>query len=169
MGTSLIARRRCLLWPLAWAASQAHALDTPKGRPVLSVTGRISQRNGLDIADFDLEMLAALPQHSFSTRTPWDKTPRKFTGPLLRDLLASVGAQGKLLKAAALNDYKVEIPVEDAQLYDVIICHLIDDQPMRIRDRGPLFIVYPFDAYPAIQSGRYFSRAIWQLRRIDVQ
>lgn len=157
------------MWTLGLWAPWASALDAPKGRTVLSVTGRISQRNAPDGAEFDLEMLAALPQHSFSTRTPWDKTARKFTGPLLRDLLASVGAQGRLLKAAALNDYKVEIPVEDAQQYDVIICHLIDDQPMRIRDRGPLFIVYPFDAHPAIQSGRYFSRAIWQLRRIDVE
>ena len=67
-----------------------------------------------------MAMLERLPQHSFVTRTPWYATPRKFTGPLLRDVLAACGAQGSNLRATALNDYRVDLPFEDAQRFDVL-------------------------------------------------
>jgi len=163
-------RRRWLLaTALAGVLGTALALPAPKQRVVLSLSGHITHRNAGAQADFDLEMLEALPQHSFTTQTPWDKTPRKFTGPLLRDVLEAAGAQGQVLHAVALNDYKVDIPAQDAQQFDVIVAHHIDDQPMRVRDRGPLFIVYPYDTDPVLRNGRFFSRSIWQLRRLDVQ
>ncbi len=148
---------------------QVRALDRSKSRVVLSVTGRISQRNAGERAEFDMDMLAALPQHSFTTNTPWYKEPRKFTGPLLRDVLAAVGAQGKTLRAVALNDYKVELPVEDSKRFDVVMARLMDDKPMPVRDKGPLFIIYPFDSNEALRSELYYSRAAWQLKSLEVE
>ena len=116
-----------------------------------------------------MAMLEKLPQHSFSTKTPWYGEPRKFTGPLLRDLLAAAGAEGKQLKAVALNDYKVDIPVEDTKSYDVVLARLMDDKPMAVRDKGPLFIIYPFDARPELRNTIYYSRCAWQLKAIEVQ
>jgi hypothetical protein len=147
----------------------AWALDAPKGKVVLSITGAITQRNAADRADFDMAMLSALPQHSFSAQTPWFKTPRKFTGPLLRDVLAAAGAKGGTLTAVALNDYKVELPADDASKFDVVMARLMDDEPMPIRDKGPLFIVYPFDSQSLLRSERYYSRSAWQLRTLDVK
>jgi hypothetical protein len=161
--------RRHAIAMLAACGAPAWALDAPKGKVVLSITGAISQRNAGDRADFDMDMLAALPQHSFSTRTPWYKVPRKFTGPLLRDVLAAVGATGKTLNAVALNDYKVPIPAEDAQKYPVVMARLLDGQPMAVRDKGPLFIIYPYDSDAALRSERYYSRSAWQLRTLDVK
>lgn len=147
----------------------AQALTVAKGRVVLTVKGKISRRNTAAAADFDMDMLADLPQHRFVTRTPWDKQAREFTGPLLRDVLAAVGASGKTVLAVALNDYKVEIPSEDAELFEVIVARLIDGQPMRVRDRGPLFIIYPYDRDEQLRSDRYFKRSAWQLRTLDIQ
>jgi hypothetical protein len=145
------------------------ALAPAKGRVVLTVRGKIGRHNSPEAADFDMDMLAALPQHRFVTRTPWDKQAREFTGPLLRDVLAAAGASGKTVLAVALNDYKVEIPTEDADQYEVIVARLIDGQPMRVRDRGPLFIIYPYDRDEQLRSDRYFKRSAWQLRILDVQ
>jgi hypothetical protein len=145
------------------------ALDAPKGKVVLSITGAIGQRNADGRADFDMAMLAALPQHSFSTQTPWFKAPRKFTGPLLRDVLSAAGAKGANLTAVALNDYKVELPVADATQYDVVMARLLDDEPMSVRDKGPLFIIYPFDSQALLRSERYYSRSAWQLRSLEVK
>jgi hypothetical protein len=147
----------------------AHALDSPKDKVILSISGSINLKNTGAQADFDMAMLAALPQHSFTTKTPWYAEPKKFTGPLLRDVLAAVGAQGKMLKAVALNNFKVEIPVEDAQQLEVIVALLMNDQPMAIRDKGPLFVIYPFETNIELQSTRYYSRSIWQLRALEVQ
>ena len=113
-------------------------------------------------------MLAALPQTSFTTRTPWYAQPRRFTGPLLRDVLAAAGAKGTLIRLTALNDYRVDMPFADAQRHDVIVARLLDAKPMAVRDKGPLFVIYPFDAHAELRGAVYYSRSAWQLRKIDV-
>jgi len=60
------------------------------------------------------------------------------------------------------------MPYEDAQRYDVIVARLLDDKPMSVRDKGPLFVIYPFDSRPELRGAVYYSRSAWQLRKIDV-
>jgi hypothetical protein len=146
----------------------AGALDKPAGRIVLTVRGRVRSPNDGALAQFDMAMLAALPQHSFSTRTPWFAEARRFTGPLLRDVLAAAGAQGSTLRLIALNDYRIDMPFDDVQQYDVLLARLLDDRPMAVRDKGPLFVIYPFDSLSELRSATYYSRSAWQLRTIDV-
>ena len=72
------------------------------------------------------------------------------------------------LKATAINDYAVEIPVEDAVEGGPIIAFMRNGAPMSVRDKGPLWIVYPYDSDPAYQTEVIYSRSIWQLDRIEV-
>ena len=162
-------RRQCLLAASAlFLARPSHALEAPKGKVFLTLSGNIQFKNAGERADFDMAMLAALPQHSFTTQTPWYKEKKKFTGPLLRDVLDAAGARGNTLRAVALNNFKVEIPVADTRKFPVLLSRLMDDQPMRVRDKGPLFIIYPFDADPALRSTHYYNRSVWQLRSLEV-
>ncbi|EHL22865.1 hypothetical protein KYG_10890 [Acidovorax sp. NO-1] len=147
----------------------AHALDKPGGPVVLTVEGAISQTNVGAQAQFDMQMLEKLPQHSFTTQTPWYPNAVTFTGPLLRDVLAAVGAQGTRITAVALNDYRTEIPAEDATRHDVIVARLMNNRPMRIREKGPLFIVYPFDTKAELRSELYYNRAAWQLNALRIR
>ncbi len=146
----------------------AHALETPTATVVLTITGRVRKPNQGSEAQFDMAMIEHLPQASFTTRTPWYAQPRQFTGPLLRDVLRAAGAHGTLLRARALNDYRVDIPFEDTQRYDIVVARLLDGAPMAVRDRGPLFVVYPFDAQPELRNAVYYSRSAWQLKSIEV-
>ena len=155
-----------LSWLLPAAAS---ALGLPQGSVVLSLSGRVRNPNLGAVAAFDMAMLEALPQASHTVQVPWYNEPRKFTGPLLRDVLAAAGHHGSTtMRTLALNDYRVDIPVDDALRYDVLLARLLDDRPMPVRDKGPLFIIYPFDAQPALRNPVYYSRSAWQLRTIDV-
>jgi hypothetical protein len=149
-------------------AQPAQALDVPKGRVILTVSGQITRANGSDGANFDMAMLAALPQHSFRTVTPWHAEPRTYSGPLLLDVLAAAGSHGERLTAMALNRYRVAIPATDASQWQVIVAREVNGQPMAIRDKGPLFIIYPFDNHSDLRNERYYSRSAWQLRRIEV-
>lgn len=170
--SSVLSRRqwlRTLALAGLGAGGSAHALDKPAGPVVLTLSGRVRSPNDGNRAQFDMAMLERLPQTSFTTRTPWYAQARKFTGPLLRDVLAAAGASGTMLKAVALNDYWVEIPFEDAARHDVIVARLLDDKPMAVRDKGPLFMVYPFDAQPELRNPVYYSRSAWQLRTIEVR
>jgi hypothetical protein len=151
-----------MTWP-AWAA-----LPKPAGRVILSVKGQVAPAHAAGGADFDDAMLAAMPQRTLNTRTPWHEGVKKFTGPLLRDVLSAVGAKGQTIRAVALNDYKVDIPFEDAQKIDVVMARLLDDKPMPVRDKGPLFIIYPFDDRPELRTPQYYSRCAWQLRTIEI-
>lgn len=164
-------KRRSLLplmaWPLA-APKLAHALAAPSGPVLLLVTGRLRHSNRHDGAAFDMAMLAQLPQARLRTRTPWYPEPREFTGPLLRDVLAAAGAHGQALRARALNDYQVSIPMDDVLQHDVVLARLLDGAPLAVRDKGPLLIMYPFDQKPALRSTLYYTRCAWQLQAIEV-
>jgi hypothetical protein len=170
--SSMTSRRTLLLG--AWgaglvAARDAVALEQPLGAVVLTIQGQLRSPNDGGHASFDMPMLERMPQTSFTTRTPWFAQPRQFTGPLLRDVLRAAGAQGTLLRARALNDYRVDIPYDDAQRFDLIVARLLDGAPMPVRDKGPLFAIYPFDAQPELRSATYYSRSAWQLRSIEVK
>lgn len=163
------ASRRRLLAALLALPCAALALDAPAGRVVLTITGDIEQRNTPSGAQFDVAMLEKMPVLSFSTKTPWFPEPRKFTGVLMRDLLAAVGAKGRTATAIALNDYRVDIPVEEAQRHDLLVAWLLDDKPMAVRDKGPLVVIYPFDGHPELKTALNYSRAAWQLKQLDVR
>ena len=164
-------RRFALLLALAAATplSFAQSLDAPKGRTVLSVSGKIGATNKGDLAVFDMAMIEKLPQHSFTTRTPWYDKPVKFTGPLLKDVLALVKSSGTTLSAVAINDYKINIPIEDLGKHGVLMARLIDDKPIPVRSKGPLFVVYPFDNAAELRTSVYYERSIWQLKALDLQ
>ena len=78
------------------------------------------------------------------------------------------GSVGPQLRAVALNDYRVAIPADDAQRFDVLLATQLDDQPMAVRDKGPLFIIYPFDSHATLRNPVYYSRCAWQLKAIEV-
>jgi hypothetical protein len=168
-----IPHRRTLILGLAaswWMSAGAAraAVDRPRGPVVLTVQGRVRMPNQGDHRVFDMSMLEQMPQHEIVAKTPWYAQPRKFSGPLLRDVLAAAGAQGSQVRALALNDYRVDIPFDDALRHDVIVARLLDDKPMAVRDKGPLFIMYPFDHKPELRNAVYFSRCAWQLRTLEV-
>ncbi|APW40791.1 hypothetical protein RD110_18430 [Rhodoferax koreense] len=150
------------------AAGQALALEAPADPVVLTISGPVTQANKGQDAVFDMKMLAKLPQKTFSTRTPWYPEAMSFTGPLLRDVLAAAGARGSKIVASALNDYKTEIPFDDALRQDAIVARLMNDQPMPVRGKGPLFIVYPYDSKSELRSEIYYNRSAWQLKALTV-
>jgi hypothetical protein len=167
MATTLL--RVFLTCALFAAASVAQALDPARGEVVLTVSGAISDTNAGDTAEFDLSMLQALETVTIETTTIWTDGPQTFVGVPLNALLAEVGASGEMLRASAINDYAVEIPVSDAVDGGPILAYLRNGEPMSVRDKGPLWVVYPFDTSPEYQSELIYSRSIWQLDRIEVQ
>lgn len=148
---------------------RALALAPAVGTPLLTVKGKLSKPNAGALALFDGPLLEQLPQHSFDTSSPWHKGKKTYTGPLLREVLAAAGAKGQTVHAEALNDYKVNIPFDDAHKWDVIVARLINGQALTVRDKGPLLIMYPFDQRPDLRTALYYNRCIWQLRSLDVR
>lgn len=168
---SPLPRQLGVLWVMLglFAGSSVGALEAPKGPVVLQVSGLIEAHNQGKVAALDMRALQALPQKSFTTQTPWDQKPVTFSGPLLRDVLHLVKAKGQHIRAVALNDYRVRLPVSDAREHDVVVAVQMNGQAIPVRTKGPLFIVYPFDAKKELQHKTYYERSIWQLKAIEVE
>jgi hypothetical protein len=145
----------------------AEPLPLPRGPVVLTVSGKIEQTNGNGVALFDREMLEALGETSFSTRSELSDIPQLFQGIPLRALVERVGAHGKSLRASALNDYVAVIPVDDLK-FNPILATKVDGRLLTLRDKGPLWIAYPRDQYKVLQDARYDSRWVWQLNKLHV-
>lgn len=147
----------------------AFALTAPAEAPILTVSGNISVTNQGKTAQFDRAMLEALGQVSFVTNTPWYKEPVKFEGVPLAKLMEAVGAKGQRLTVVALNDYSADVPMEDVSRYNVILALKRNGEYLPLRDKGPLFVIYPYDSDPDLRNQKFYSRSVWQVARIEVK
>jgi hypothetical protein len=115
---------------------------------------------------FDRAALEAMPRESFSTTTIWTKGKHEFTGVPLKLLLAAAGITSGTVRAVAMNDYAVTIPVDTLGAKAPIVADRIDGEPFGPRKKGPLWIVYPYDSNVTFQSEAAYGRSIWQLTRV---
>lgn len=146
----------------------AEPLPPPTGPVLLTLSGKIEQTNVGHEAQFDRQMLEALGHASFTTGHSLSNKPQLFEGVPLRAVLDRVGVSGTTMLASALNRYRVSIPLEDLK-YDPLIAMRADGQELKLRDKGPLWIVYPRDSHSALQTQTFDSRWIWQLNKLDVE
>lgn len=127
------------------------------------------ERDGVLIKEFDRAALEAMPQISFRTSTIWTEGETEFTGVSLLGLLRDCGITDGAFRAIALNDYAVEIPVDELLDEAPIIAHLMDGEPFSRRGKGPLWIVYPYDSSPEFRSETAYGRSVWQLTRLSAE
>jgi hypothetical protein len=149
--------------------AEAQPIPAPKEKPILTVSGNISVKNQGETAVFDRAMLEAVGTVSYETGTPWYPEPVKFEGVPLAKLMQYLGAKGEHVVVTALNDYSSDIPFTDIMKYNVILATKQNGQYMSVRDKGPLFIVYPFDSDPELKHQTYYGRSVWQVSRITVK
>jgi hypothetical protein len=153
------------------AAAQARAvpLPQPESKVVLRVTGNVANPNSRDGAEFDVAMLERLGVVHLTTRTPWTKGPQHFTGVPAARVLAAAAARGGAIDAVTLNGYSIAVPLDDLRRYGVILAMRQDGRPLRPRDRGPLWLVYPWSRFPEIDDPVHHARSIWPVKSLIVR
>ena len=151
---------------LATAPLAAETLPAPEGDIMITLSGALENETADGVVQMDMAQLQAMPTQEFTTSTIWVEGDLTFTGVSLKALLEHAGAMGNTIEAVALNDYKVEIPVDSLTDDAPIVAYLMNGEPMSPRDKGPLWIVYPYDSDADYRSEVIYSRSIWQLDRI---
>ena len=163
---------------LAWAASilmlaavpaLAQPLAKPADRAFLEVTGKVKVTNDGDKAVFDLALLESIGKVKIKTSTAWTEGTPEFEGVNLKTLFDRLGASGETVTAVALNDYKVEIPMADCQRYPVILAYRMNGELLRVREKGPLWIIYPQDEFPALKNKETQAKWVWQVKELRVR
>jgi len=162
LASVLLAAAALVSVPLWEPASAPAAEVLPMGKTVLTVSSR-----GKD-TPFDMRMLEALPQTTLAVDTPWYPRKVSFRGPLLRDVLAAAGAGGTRITAVAINDYAAEIPFDDALRHDTVLALRLNGKLMSPRDKGPLFMIYPYGEFPPEEVQKYYGRSVWQVDMLKV-
>jgi hypothetical protein len=140
----------------------AAAIPAAAADHVLSVEGKAASMT-FTMADLD-----ALPQAALDTTTPWTNGMVRFSGPLVRDVLARSSIAAKSFRAIALNDYAIAVPASDFARHDVILATRMDGREMPVREKGPLWIVYP-DANGNHENPVIRDRMVWQLKALVAQ
>ena len=150
------------------ALSQEAAVRLPDGDVILRTDGNISVRNDQDQLSLDQTMLDELPQVEFATSTIWTEGIDVFSGPTLKILVDFSGGGSGDVIASALNDYKMTVPrsfIEDAA---PIVATRINGKTFSVREKGPLWIVFPYDKSTHYQSEFTYALSVWQLSRLTV-
>ena len=158
-----------LLCRLVQSVTWAGDLPKPVGKPILTIYGNIENTNENGKAVFDLASLEKLGVVSFETTSPWYNGRTKFEGVPMNKLMEYVGAKGTNVNVIALNDYSTVIPLSDFKKYNAILALKVNGEYMRIRDKGPSFIVYPYDSLPELNNQIYYSRSAWQVSKMKIE
>jgi hypothetical protein len=158
----MVFQRRRILAVLVSGCLAGQALAESHEPVILTVTGLD------DVVEYTLSDLEALGLSSFQTTTIWSDGVQEFTGVSLRALLQDLGVTEGVFMARAINDYAVEVPVSDGVENGPILAHHRNGEPMSVRDKGPLWLVYPYDLNSDYRSEVIYSRSIWQLDRIEI-
>lgn len=155
-----------LLWWCCIAPASAEALLRKDGI-ILSASGAIERYNEKDAFVFSYDSLSALGLARIRTSTPWTDGVPEFEGVLVSRVIDYLGGKGSTMVVTALNDYRVEIPMEDLQRYPVLFALSMNGQRLTPRDKGPIWIVYPRDQFAELRGEKARTRSVWQLKNIE--
>jgi hypothetical protein len=147
----------------------AATIGEPKGEVVLTVSGAITTDDGKKSARFDRAMLESLPQQTYATVTPWTDGKIEFSGVSGRALMDLFGVAQGSVRAVALNDYAATIPVSDFIEGGAILALRVNGERMSVREKGPIWIIYPWSDHPELNTDDVFGRAVWQLKELVIQ
>lgn len=154
----------CVLWLAAFPVRQAQAGGVERSLTITTVTGtgQLLFERAFDLADLD-----ALPQAKILTHTPWTHGMQTFTGPSLSTLAALAGKPVKEVRITSLGDWSATIPASDWRSQGVILASRLNGDTMRVRDKGPYWIMYPIDGRRDLDTQMYQGRMVWQVKALE--
>jgi len=111
--------------------------------------------------------LLRLDTTSLETTTPWTDGLIVFEGARLETVLEASDIDAEQLLASALNGYSVVISVATAIEEGALIAVQANGEPMRVRDKGPFWLVFPCTDRTELLNREMRSWSVWQLQRLE--
>lgn len=143
------------------------SVESEAGKPVASYTAQ--------------DLGKAFPAKVIETNTPWTNGAKlRYRGASLKQVLAKHGlSEAKIIEGFALDDYQAQLEMKEIDVYDPIIATEIgcsdadrssavcatgqEFRPLTDADRGPYYVVWPYDRLPKASGPGDNSRWIWFL------
>ena len=150
-------------------AAVAETLPAPTDTVILRLDGKVTAVNVESATVFDLPMLKALGNETFSAETEWTEGTPAFTGVPLKALIDKVGGTGAEIIATAADGYAISIPMADVDQYTLLLIYEIDGMELDPTDKGPLWIMYRWDQMTAQEIEDKSPNAVWQLQQLTFE
>jgi len=131
----------------------AHAEDTS----ILTIELLDGTRKSLSLSDMD-----RFPQVEIRTATPWHQGLQIFSGPSLHAVLAAFDLTGATILAKAINNYESLLETAQTTPDYPILATRQNGTPMTVRDKGPVFIIFPYDRL-GHEDKALLRQSVWQL------
>jgi hypothetical protein len=114
--------------------------------------------------------LSALKQQEIITSSLWTTGVNTFTGPNLKDVVELWGALDDIaeIHLIAFDNYQIDIPKDLINDTHPVVANRFNGEAYSLRQKGPLWIMFPFDESDDMQTGLYQSRAVWHLTTIEI-
>ncbi len=133
---------------------------------ILRIEGQVAPGRPTQFTRAELERMGVA---TIRTGTPWHDGQQVFEGVPLEKLMEAVGAHGDTIEVIALNRYRSMVPMRDFSAHKPILAMKRNGAYMTVRDKGPLFIIYPYDSDPALKTEQFYTRSVWQIATIVVK
>jgi hypothetical protein len=144
-------------------------LPAPTGDVILTVTGKIGTKNTADGIAMDRDMIESVGQVDYTVTDPFETKDYVYRGPMMSALLDlwQVSSDATTLEVVALDDYTVNVPIDDLRKYPVLFAVQQDGQYMPVSTRGPAMLVYPYNNFD-FNHVVYNDYWAWQIKSIVV-
>ena len=115
-------------------------------------------------------MLEQLGLARLRSWTPWTDGQPEFEG--VPGAAADGGGRRHRQRGARERAQRLREPPfrwRTSQRYPVLLATRIDGQQLEVRDKGPIWIVYPWSTNPELDDLPTRRKSVWQLRSLHVQ
>jgi len=147
------------------------AVPPPTGEVVLTIEGKISQKNAGKTLQFDMATLESIGVVQYYVDDPLVKKNILYSGVILSQLLKVAGAapDATALTIWALDNYSTDMKISDASKWPVLVATRADGAYIPIEKNGSLISVFPFNDFPEIDHLTYDNQWIGALAKITVK
>lgn len=158
---------RLLLPVAAWARHALITLLLIAGSLSYSHADTLTLRAGDQTRSYTPGDLSSPTSRTLDTEPPWTEGSGRYRGLPLQTLIEESGLRGGQARLRALNDYVVTVPVAELLNADAFIAAQRNGEPLKRRDKGPFWLIFPWSSRPELQAREVLSWSVWQLKEIE--
>lgn len=111
--------------------------------------------------------LMDLQATEINTSTQWTDGVQKFRGVAFDLLFDTYGLEAETVRVSALNDYNVMVPADVLRNDGAILAYQLNDAEMSVREKGPFWVIFPYDADERFNTDTYWAYSVWQVKSVD--
>ena len=119
--------------------------------------------------ELDRAALEAVGRFEVRTDTPWDDGIVPLRGAAAaRYWMAHAGRDGAAISEGSgpETNIRASCRMMTSADIDVILAVRKNGAYMPVSDKGPAFILYPYDSSPRLRDRVYYARSVWQVAQI---